>query len=46
MNYLFWSTTNEFWRSKFDGSEALLLLNRDLSIVGKQKNKQKHDACY
>lgn len=37
MDYLFWSTTSELWRSKLDGSEALLLLNRDLGSVGKSK---------
>ena len=33
--YLFWSTSNELWKSRFDGSDALLLLDTDLDVVGK-----------
>ena len=34
-NHLFWSKSGELWRSHLDGSEALLLLNRDIDVVGR-----------
>ena len=45
LSYLFWSTSTEIWRSKLDGSGALMLLNNELSSVGqwnKHKIKKKH----
>ena len=36
--YLYWSTDDELWRSRLDGSGALLLLDSELMDVGELKH--------